>query len=348
MGRSSVGSKWLLLLTLSFFALIPQGGITQVENPSDVEADLEEELLEEAEVDATNDQSLVQEEEESEEEPKSSEPEVHIRTEADVQAPIQQSGIKAVETYLNRVLHADLLADQRSINTGYDRKVKIRKANERDLSLIMGYSALLEKPEFQKNENKVYAVDRDFARALVDSIRKHKVVSEYQYAKYNQPGTEIGFCFGRATYAHLMAQKLGVHQDAIIKVWAVGPMEAGSITWQFHVATLVKAKEPKIGWWAVDSFTPSVLSIDQWIAYMKESNPDESLRFYFSKPEKFSVSLYRYSVIQMGLNLTPSKDWYRGYFIDLMKSLAELDEPGAKAKYKKLGLGNYIPPKAKD
>ncbi len=160
-------------------------------------------------------------------------------------------------------------------------------------------------------------LNKPWVEKVVESIVYHPVVGRYQSEKYNRQDVKIGFCFGRATYAHIALLKMGVNKDAIRKAWVVGPMDAGGVRWQFHVTTLVKDFETN-KWWAVDSFPGKVLEIEDWYRHMKKSDASGKLRIYITSPQKFSVSLGTYSRVQLGLDLPRSKDWYQHYFKDLM------------------------------
>lgn len=170
------------------------------------------------------------------------------------------------------------------------------------------------------------SISQEQADQLIESLEANPITAYANYEKYNRPShekIEIGYCFGRATYVDLALRKLGVNEDAIKKIWVVGPLDQGSsISWGFHVATLVKGNSGS--WLAVDNYPGSrALTAEQWVERMLENgSPNAKLRFYITNPEKFSISLGRYTQTQMGLNMTSGEDWYRGFFKDLMKWLS--------------------------
>jgi hypothetical protein len=177
---------------------------------------------------------------------------------------------------------------------------------------------------------RVVSVDPDTAREMLESIELHPIVSHYALSSYNVKGDGIGFCFGRAMYAHLLALDLGMQKEAIKKAFVVGPMRTGSMTWSFHVATLVKSGDE---WLALDSVpgkTP--LKVQEWFDYFKRQSTDKKLRIYITEPEKFTAESATYSQIQLGLNLSREEDWYSGYFKDLTSWFA------SQPKYSKLDL----------
>ncbi len=173
-------------------------------------------------------------------------------------------------------------------------------------------------PQATPGSSRVQSVPLAFADKLMQSIDTHPITSwigMYKYERIDQ-GVNIGYCFGRATYAHLALIKNGVDKNAVRKIWAVGPMNTGTIDWAFHVATIVRADNGE--WITVDNFPGQVLTVRQWMEHMKLISTDGKLTFYITEAEKFSVSLGGYDRIQLGLDLSPEQDWYRNYFRDLM------------------------------
>jgi hypothetical protein len=160
-------------------------------------------------------------------------------------------------------------------------------------------------------------VSRDFAANLIQTIDSHPVAGGAAMSRYSQRGTEIGYCFGRATYVHFALLHHKVHKDSIKKVWAVGPMTTGSIPWGFHVGTAVYSKNNE--WIMVDNFVGRVVTVREWFAEIKQMDQDKTLRIYVTDPEKFSVGLDYYNREEMGLDVSRSEDWYKHYFKDLTK-----------------------------
>lgn len=173
-----------------------------------------------------------------------------------------------------------------------------------------------------ETRGRIPAIDEDLAARLVDSIARHPVVAETETRRFNKhPGVEIGFCFGRATYTHLMLLHLGVLKDSIKKVWAVGNLNSGDLVWQFHVATIVRATTPG-RWWVLDSYWNEPLELADWVRQMGALDPGGQMMITISAPEKFSMQLGGYDRVQLGLDATPEQDWYAGYFRELMRWFA--------------------------
>ncbi len=200
---------------------------------------------------------------------------------------------------------------------------QVRKMNEQTLAELNSFK--ISKKNLTHG-TLLNSVSQDQADQLISTFDENPVTSMANYSKYNRPPnerTEIGYCFGRAAYMDLALRKLGVNEEAIKKIWVVGPMDTGSVNWGFHVATLVKSNTGP--WLAVDNYPGyRALTAEKWVERMlREGRADAKLRFYVTEPQKFSVSLGRYTRTQMGLDMTSGQDWYRGFFNDLMSWMSE-------------------------
>ncbi len=155
----------------------------------------------------------------------------------------------------------------------------------------------------------------------------HKVINQNPVTnpnvtyKYNPPRIDIGFCFGRATFAHLMLLKMGLQKESIMKIWAVGPIKTPTVTWEFHVATIAYTQE--LGWMVIDNFFDRPLSVRRWTELISLMNTNSRMRIYITPAEKFSILTGKYDRTDLGLDLALNRDWYRHYFIDMMKSFRE-------------------------
>lgn len=149
------------------------------------------------------------------------------------------------------------------------------------------------------------------AQKIINRTNTNKVTG--QNYKYDPKG-EIGFCFGRALYAHLELLRHGVAKDSIKKVFIVGPMRAGGIDWQFHVATLVKAND-KSGWYAVDTFIGRPVLLEDWFANFQKFSTDGKLRMYVTKANKIGPNAWEYNIKPGGL----FDGFYNDYFKDMFQ-----------------------------
>ena len=161
----------------------------------------------------------------------------------------------------------------------------------------------------------------DQSKDLYQYLSCHPVAGMKHVKKYDPQGN-FGFCFGRATAAHLEALRRGLARSRIMKIWGVGPMKGG---WAHHVATLVSAKEG--GWWAIDPEIGKVVSGVDWIKWLKseQENTEEPLVFFVSEAERFGPSPGKYTKVD--LYGTDDGDIYNGYFRDLIEK-----EPARREK----------------
>jgi len=138
---------------------------------------------------------------------------------------------------------------------------------------------------------------------------------------YEQPGTSIGYCFGRAMFVHLWALKHHYRKGQIRKLWAVGTMKTFSTNWAFHVATVVQ--DAATGEWRViDSFLSAPIAPRAWFkVFQAQNKANQDLRLYVTSAEKFTPNLGKYNRVQLGLDLAANEDWYRHYFVDMMQTL---------------------------
>lgn len=197
----------------------------------------------------------------------------------------------------------------------------IGELNEQTFKLLDAY-----RPDDATDRRHDFLPEKGLALKVLASIDKHPVVSYYASQKYQQNGTEIGYCFGRGCYVDLMMMSLGVDRDSIKKIWAVGPMGAGDITWQFHIGHMVRL--PDDSWVVIDNVPGSyqVLSARAWGDHFKAENSDGKLRLFITDSDKFTPSLGAYDPVQLGLNIHRSRDWYKGYFQDLMEWFRTTDD----------------------
>lgn len=171
------------------------------------------------------------------------------------------------------------------------------------------------------------------ATALLRAMQTHPVIGYTASAKYDRPDVGIGYCFGRATYAHLMLLKMGVQKESIMKIWAAGEMKGANHSWAFHVATITFT--PEMGWVAIDTNHNTPITAEQWMTTYQKQSTDQKLRFYVTPAEKFSFEIGKYDRVQLGLDLQREQDWYQHYFVDLMRAVRETDPVSLKIIHSK-------------
>lgn len=167
---------------------------------------------------------------------------------------------------------------------------------------------------FRTTSTRTVEISEMAADKLVDLTYENPIVNPGN-KKYD-PNRNIGFCFGRATFIHLMLLKMGVQKNSIRKIWAIGPMNTGDINWRYHVATMVYTKK---GWLVLDTNHGGPVSPQEWIATYSKMSTDGKLRFYSSDASKFAFMMGKYSRLQLGMDINQERDFYRGYFKDMME-----------------------------
>lgn len=166
--------------------------------------------------------------------------------------------------------------------------------------------------DMRSDKQEPKSLSYDEAQNLINRINDHPVYGSY--GPYERPGVSIGYCFGRAYGAHMLAIDAGFSKDQIRKLWIVGPMDSGWNQWQFHVATIVR--DGNGTWWVIDTFTGKPMIPEEWFAVFKKQSTDNKLRLYATNPEKFAPTAGKYSRLQMGLDMKKPDDFYLNYFKD--------------------------------
>lgn len=112
------------------------------------------------------------------------------------------------------------------------------------------------------SENRTRTLDLTERKRLLKIVSENPVatssaLSIYDPPQNGQPTGEIGFCYGRAMAAHLIARKMGLDESSMQKIFAAGDMQNGSVRWRFHMATLVRGEDGKD--YAIDPIIPSMV-----------------------------------------------------------------------------------------
>lgn len=170
-----------------------------------------------------------------------------------------------------------------------------------------------------KNENptapdRKLALNFEEANALLSDVTNNNIAKYDSRLKYDPQGS-LGFCFGRALTAHLLAMKRGVDKNSIRKVFVSGTMNTpDGITWSFHVATLIAKKGG--GFWVIDPNFLEVQTLENWFATYEKQSPDQRIRIFITPAARFgSEGFGMYSNQKYGL----TDAFYNNYFIDLFK-----------------------------
>ena len=116
--------------------------------------------------------------------------------------------------------------------------------------------------KFLSSNSQSKKVTRATINEIYKKLKDHNVTKFSNNSKYDKRG-DIGFCFGRAFYAHYLLRKEGAVQQDIAKVSAVGRLRYYGQLWEYHMATIVKIDKNE--WWAVDTLFTELIRLEKWI-----------------------------------------------------------------------------------
>ncbi|MES2857315.1 MAG: hypothetical protein V4692_15705 [Bdellovibrionota bacterium] len=235
-------------------------------------------------------------------------------------ADVAKAAAEAAILQKHKALVKQDLLQYREREVRYLTPDQVEALNQRDISDLL--SLKIER----RLKNRTPDITREDAQAMINSIEYNPVTSSYAYRKYSPVGREIGFCFGRAMYGHILGLHLGVQKESIKKAWVVGPMNSGGIMWSFHVTTLMKSGDT---WLAIDNYPGQLLTVDEWLKHMQPQSVDKKLRIYITDAEKFvggfgydSVQLNHFGDYKKYAELPRDRDWYSGFFKDMLNWFA--------------------------
>lgn len=162
-----------------------------------------------------------------------------------------------------------------------------------------------------------YATEEELA-LIYKELENDKV--HLNHACYDPQGT-VGFCFGRATIAHMEALIRGMNPDSVRKIWIAGDMKQ----WGHHVATMVKGEK---GWYVIDTNNGKPILAKDWLAFYQpfKNKNAKDIMVFVTRADRFGpYDTQSYT----GINLFNSNtshyertaDFYRGYFYDYFEAL---------------------------
>lgn len=193
----------------------------------------------------------------------------------------------------------------------YDNEVNFNKLTADDVAKqnLVAIEDLYSQ-DIEEVSGRVTAITPAQAEKVLAELSKNPVAGPAGYEKYD-PDETRGFCFGRAAFVHLELIARGVNKRSIRKAFVVGPMKTGNISWQFHVATIVKGTKGE--WLAIDPVTYTVRDLKSWYNNIFQYSTDKKLKLYIADANKFGPSAPKYNPVSF-------KDpFYNGYFVDLME-----------------------------
>lgn len=134
------------------------------------------------------------------------------------------------------------------------------------------------------------------------------------------PKQTIGFCFGRATIAHMEAIVRDIHPDLVKKVWIAGDMGV----WGHHVATMVFTEK---GWVVLDTNLGRIIGAEEWIKfYMPMNKGKKDIMVFITQAGRFGPYDNRpYNAVDLfntnSEDFNKAADYFNGYFHDYFDSL---------------------------
>ncbi len=195
--------------------------------------------------------------------------------------------------------------------------------HERNLSTLREMEGPIAKPA---GAGRIVEADRDLALRLYQQTSQNPVADLCQIDKYD-PNGQIGFCFGRATAAHLEALAQGIDKSSVRKMFIHGTLESGDTQWRYHVTTIVKAKDG--GWWALDPIMGRPMKAEEWYQSMhRQYNPSNDARIVITPASRFSCNGGKYQRGSRAMDHPGLND----YFKDLLKTFREREPSPAKVR----------------
>lgn len=166
-------------------------------------------------------------------------------------------------------------------------------------------------------KGKVTEVDDKLLKEIYDGMEYSEVNKNHWC--YDTKGT-IGFCFGRATIAHMEAISRDVHPDLVKKVWIAGDMGV----WGHHVATLVYTKK---GWMVLDTNQGRPYTFRNWLnSYLPMKKGKKDIMAFVTQAGRFGPEDGRpYNPVDLfnthSDDFNRAEDFFKGYFFDYYESL---------------------------
>lgn len=213
---------------------------------------------------------------------------------------------------LNLYNHSEqLVAD------GIDTPNKIEVANQKAIT------EMYKKPVKNKHSQRRNFIEKHEAIDLLYRLKSDPVTT-YDNQEMYDPKGHFGFCFGRATWVWLEAIKLGLAKDSIKKIFLVGPMHAGNIQWQFHVATAVRGKVKGLffdreTWYVIDPNFERPMTLEAFYEHYRQFSIDKKLRLFVTEPQRLGPSSTFKFGPQAYSNSNNEKE-YNAYFADMLSN----------------------------
>ncbi len=161
----------------------------------------------------------------------------------------------------------------------------------------------------------VLSIDSVTAQHIYKQLNHYPFFNISNLIHYD-PRSHYGFCYLRAMAIHYESVMMGILDQSVVKIWAVGDLEDG---WNHHVGSAIKGT--KQGQWHVFDFSASqVLSPHDWYMFIKRKFGNQGhnkvalfvtpgLRLLNDPPVFYSPKLFQ-------------KPLFRKFFGDMLKAYA--------------------------
>lgn len=128
------------------------------------------------------------------------------------------------------------------------------------------------------------AFDAERIQVLFNAVSSNKVAALDRLSHYDPTGA-IGFCFGRAMAAHLIASRMGLKRSSAGKAFIIGDLKSGQTTeWRFHVTALVRGADSE--WYAIDPVMKKPMTLRSWIGEVRSIwDRTVKARVYLTPPD---------------------------------------------------------------
>lgn len=162
----------------------------------------------------------------------------------------------------------------------YEAFLVLPEAKTQNADVRKGYDYILKK----QSPDNLYAFKAAQLKSLYTAVYTNKVASLDALPHYD-PSGELGFCFGRATAAHLIAKRMGIKDGSVAHMFLIGDLKSGETTeWRFHVTTIVRGQYNT--WYSIDPITQGPMSIKNWIKLMRATwDKEKKAKIYITQPD---------------------------------------------------------------
>lgn len=220
--------------------------------------------------------------------------------------PIYRSCPALFEGSLNESEFGKKLQDEIKHNLFDNSYLPAEQALDRNQKLLR----FLETLPVPDGKGRKVGISEADAGKLIERITQNPVAGPAKRGRYDPRGN-MGFCFGRAMTAHLLALESGVHKDSVLKLFAVGSFKTGDTSWRYHVTTIVRGVDGD--WWTIDTVFGYPMRPAEWYKKMLAMDRGD-MNLFVTEAKRFDPT----NTLPYSRSDNLSLDSYRGYFTDLL------------------------------